>query len=127
MIGSRRTTSCCLVLYVLSAATAAAVAGSLTTVDGDAHYPEGPLWRDGKLFYVEYATSNIKYWDGSRTAVHWHKDGCGPSALIPFNGHLLIVCYDDNSLAELDASGREMRTLRTDSGGKPFIGPNDFA
>src|SRR6516225_8040940 len=55
------------------------------------------------------------------------KDGCGPSALIPFNGHLLIACYDDNSLAEIDASAKEVRTLRTDSGGKPFIGPNDFA
>src|SRR5215472_2841305 len=126
MIGSRRTTSCCLVLCVLAAAAAAAVADSLTTVDADARYPEGPLWRDGKLFYVEYATSNIKYWDGTRAAVYWHKDGCGPSALIPFNGHLLIACYDDNSLAELDANGKVVRTVRADSGGKPFAGPNDF-
>ena len=112
---------------VLSAAAAAALADPLTTLDTDAHYPEGPLWRDGKLFYVEYATSNIKYWDGTRTAAYWHREGCGPSALIPFNSHLLVACYDDNSLAELDAHGKEIRTIRTDSGGKPFIGPNDFA
>ena len=112
---------------VLSAAAAVALADPLTTLDKDAHYPEGPLWRDGKLFYVEYATSNIKYWDGTRTAVYWHREGCGPSALIPFNSHLLVACYDDNSLAEIDASAKEVRTLRTDSGGKPFIGPNDFA
>src|SRR5262252_9871147 len=103
MIGSRRTTSCCLVLCVLSAAAAAAVADSVTTVDADARYPEGPLWRDGKLFYVEYATSNIKYWDGKHTAVYWHGEGCGPSGLIPFNSHLLVACYDANTLVELDA------------------------
>ena len=64
MIVSERTISSNLVAFVLWAATAAAVADQVTTVDADARYPEGPLWRDGKLFYVEYATSNIKYWDG---------------------------------------------------------------
>ena len=118
----------CLALYCLVSLVAApASAQHLTIIDPAAHYPEGPLWRDGKLFYVEYAPSNIKYWDGKRSALYWHKDGCGPSALIPFNGHLLVACYDDNSLAELDASAKEIRTLRTDSGGKPFSGPNDFA
>jgi gluconolactonase len=112
---------------LLAALAAAAAAGPLTTVDADARYPEGPLWRDGRLFYVEYATSNIKYWDGQRIAVYWHKDGCGPSALIPFNGHLLIACYDDNSLVELEGNGKEVRTIRADGGGKPFNGPNDFA
>jgi len=127
MNGSGLTVSHCLVAFALSAAAAAAVADPVTAVVADAHYPEGPLWRDGKLFYVEYATSNIKYWDGRRTAVYWHKDGCGPSALIPFNGHLLIACYDDNSLVELDANTKEVRTIRADSSGKPFTGPNDFA
>jgi gluconolactonase len=116
-----------LVVCVLSAAAAVALAGQVTTVDPDSHYPEGPLWRDGKLFYVEYASSNIKFWDGTRTRLYWHKDGCGASALIPFNGHLLVACYDDNSLAELDATGKEVRTIRKDSSGKSFTGPNDFA
>jgi sugar lactone lactonase YvrE len=131
MIGSGRAVSSGRARYlaacVLCAAAASALAGQVTTVDPDAHYPEGPLWRDGKLFYVEYAPSNIKYWDGSRTKIYWHRDGCGASALIPLDGHLLVACYDDNSLAELDATGKEVRTIRADSSGKPFIGPNDFA
>jgi gluconolactonase len=106
---------------------AAALAAEVTTIDPDAHYPEGPLWRDGKLFYVEYAASNIKSWDGKRATVYWHKDGCGANSLIAFNGHLLVACYDDNSLVELDANGKELRVIRADSSGKPFIGPNDFA
>jgi gluconolactonase len=111
---------------MLGLAATCALADQLTTIDADARYPEGPLWRDGKLFYVEYALSNVKTWDGKRTAVYWHKDGCGANALIPFNGHLLVACYDANSLAELDAAGKEIRTIAADSSGKPFIGPNDF-
>jgi len=105
---------------------APALAGQITTVDPDARYPEGPLWRDGKLFFVEYAQSNIKTWDGRRITVYWHKDKCGANSLIPFNGHLLVACYDDNSLVELDADGKQLRLIRQDGSGKPFIGPNDF-
>ena len=107
-------------------AALAAIAGELAPIDPDAHYPEGPLWRDGKLYYVEYAASNIKTWDGSRAAIFWHKDGCGANSLIVFSDHFLVACYDDNSLVELDATGKALRVVRTDSGGKPFVGPNDF-
>lgn len=103
------------------------VAAQISAIDPQAHYPEGPLWRDGKLFYVEYSASNIKTWDGKRTAVYWHKDGCGANSLVPFKGHLLVACYDANSLIELDASGKEIRAIRSDSSGKSFVGPNDFA
>jgi gluconolactonase len=107
-------------------AAAPALAGQLTPVDPGARYPEGPLWREGKLFYVEYGPSNIKTWDGKRASLYWHKDKCGPASLIEFERHLLIACYDDNSLVELDASGKQLRAIRRDSSGKPFVGPNDF-
>jgi gluconolactonase len=105
---------------------APALAAEVVAIDPDARYPEGPLWRDGRLLYVEYAASNIKSWDGTRATVYWHKDGCGANSLIPFNGHLLVACYDDNSLVELDATGQQVRAIRADSSGKPFVGPNDF-
>jgi sugar lactone lactonase YvrE len=70
-------------LWVLALVSCCVRAEELTTVDPQARYPEGPLWRDGKLFYVEYAPGNIKQWDGKRTVVYWHAEGCGPSALIP--------------------------------------------
>lgn len=104
-----------------------AVCAQLTTVDGHAHYPEGPLWRDGKLFYVEYSAGNIKTWNGTRSELFWHRDGCGPSALIPRGENLLIACYDGNYLVELDAAGRQTDVYRTDSSGQSFVGPNDFA
>jgi gluconolactonase len=107
--------------------SAPAPCAPLLTVDPHAHYPEGPLWRDGKLFYVEYAQSNIKVWDGKRASVYWHKDGCGANALIAFKGDLLVACYDNNTLVEIDANAKVVRVISADSAGKPFIGPNDFA
>ena len=104
-----------------------ALAAELIVVDPEARYPEGPLWRAGKLFYVEYAQSNINAWDGHRSRVYWHRDHCGASAVIPFHDHLLVACYDENALVELDGAGKTVRLIRTDSSGKPFIGPNDFA
>lgn len=116
----------CLAACLLGLAAAPAHPAQLTTLDPAAHYPEGPLWRDGRLFYVEYSTSNVKSWNGRRATVYWHKDGCGPSALIALRDHLLVACYDDNSLVELDATAKELRAIRKDRSGKPFVGPNDF-
>jgi len=102
------------------------LAATLRTVDPQAHYPEGPLWRDGKLFFVEYSASNIKTWDGQQVKVYWHKDGCGANSLIRFGHGLLVACYDNNSLVEIDAAAREVGVIRQDSSGRPFTGPNDF-
>ena len=102
------------------------MAGEVAPIDPDAHYPEGPLWRDGKLYYVEYATSNIKTWDGTRASIFWHRDGCGANSLIAFNDHLLVACYDENSLVELDATGKVLRVISKDSRGNAFVGPNDL-
>lgn len=101
--------------------------GPLTAVDADAHYPEGPLWHRGRLYYVEYSAGNIKTWDGKRTSVFWHGEGCGPSGLASRGDDILIACYDGNYLLELDPAGHEKRQLRADIEGRPFTGPNDFA
>ncbi len=123
----RRCWSLLIALGVLCAGVVSpAGAGSLAAIDPDAHYPEGPLWRDGALFYVEYSANTIKRWDGTRATVFWHRDGCGASALLEFHGHLLVACYDDNSVVELDAAGRQVRAIRKDGRGRPFAGPNDF-
>jgi gluconolactonase len=97
-------------------------------IDPEARYPEGPLWDQGRLLYVEYAGDGIKAWDGKHPTAYWRKDHCGANALIHFHGdHLLVACYDGNYLVELDAQGKELRTIVKDSAGKPFAGPNDFS
>ena len=124
----RRVAASMWVLVVGLACMTGEASAALTTIDPQAVYPEGPLWRDGKLFYVEYAGPGVKVWDGHATRIFWRGGHCGPSGLIRYAGdHLLIACYDSNSLVEIDALGHTVRTLDKDSAGKPFIGPNDFA
>ena len=119
-------------LLALCAMAAAAVPcgasrSETVLIDATAVYPEGPLWRDGRLLYVEYAGPGIKAWNGVRAAAYWSGTRCGASGLIAFrHNHLLVACYDANAIVELDETGREVRTIDKDSAGKPFIGPNDF-
>jgi sugar lactone lactonase YvrE len=102
--------------------------GGVEVIDAKAAYPEGPLWVDGNLLYVEYAGPGIKAWNGKTISTYWSQAHCGPSGLIAYGEHhLLVACYDSNSLVELDAAGHELRTIARDSRGKPFVGPNDFA
>jgi gluconolactonase len=96
-------------------------------VDASAAYPEGPLWRDGKLLYVEYAGPGIKMWNGHQASAFWGSDHCGASGLIAYrHTHLLVACYDSNTIVELDGTGKQIRTIDKDRSGRPFIGPNDF-
>ena len=117
-------------LALLAAASMAAryaPAAGLVTIDAGAHYPEGPLWRDGQLLFVEYAGSGVKIWDGSTVKDFWRGNHCGPSGLIDYRGdHLLVACYDSNSVIELDGGGRQIRRIDHDRTGHGFVGPNDF-
>ena len=100
----------------------------LIEVNPKSFYPEGPLWQNGKLFYVEYARNRVMVWDGKTNRQFWEQDHCGANALIPFGKeHLLVACYDANALVELDDTGKTVRTFMKDVAGKPFTGPNDFA
>jgi gluconolactonase len=114
-----------LALVALGVAGAARSA-SVEAIDPGVHYPEGPVWRNGQLFYVEYSAHNIKRWDGKRATIFWHRDGCGPSGLIGVRDHWLVACYDDDSIVEIDAAGQLVRVNRTDDHGRSFAGPNDF-
>jgi sugar lactone lactonase YvrE len=120
---------CSLALWsIVSAAALIGISQADTVlVDATAVYPEGPLWRDGKLLYVEYAGPGIKMWDGKRARSYWSGEHCGASGLIAYrHDHILVACYDANQIVELDETGKQIRTLDKDSAGKPFIGPNDF-
>jgi len=120
---------CLLALWsIVSAATLAGVSRADTAlVDATAAYPEGPLWRDGRLLYAEYAGPGIKMWDGKQAKPYWGREHCGASGLIIYRrNHILVACYDANEVVELDETGKQIRAIDKDSAGKPFIGPNDF-
>jgi gluconolactonase len=124
---------CSVAWKALACVAAAASLGTVSRadtvlIDAAAVYPEGPLWRDGKLLYVEYAGPGVKIWDGKRAAAYWRGEHCGASGLISYRrNHLLVACYDMNALVELDETGKQIRVIDKDGAGRPFVGPNDFA
>ena len=40
-----------------------ASAGELVTIVPEAHYPEGPLWHDGKLYFADEFNQRVRAWD----------------------------------------------------------------
>ena len=100
----------------------------VTTINADSFYPEGPLWLDDKLFYVEYSKDRIMTWNGQRNDPFWRQDGCGASGLVQTpDKTLLVTCYDSNTLAEVNQDGETVKTIKADSAGHKLLGPNDFA
>jgi len=114
-------------LLVASVATAAH-ADRPRVLNDDAHFAEGPIWYQGKLYYVEYDRNSVTTWDGTRNALFWSKSGCGPSAVIPTaRGEFLVTCYDSGSIGHIAPDGRDLPAFTRDREGHPFVGPNDFA
>jgi len=147
--GTPRSTGLLLWLTVAFPFTATVGLASPRTevIVANAVYPEGPVWTGGRLFFVEYGGAGIKLWNGraanGRAAnggadlgradsggarPFWTGDHCGPSGLIVYHGtHLLVACYDSNTVVEVDEHGKTVRSFDRDSAGNPFLGPNDFA
>jgi gluconolactonase len=103
-------------------------AGGAQVLNPDAHFPEGPIWYHGKLYYVEYDRNSVTTWDGRENKIFWTQKGCGPSAVIPTaQGEFLTTCYDSNSIGRISADGRTLPPYTEDKGGNKLVGPNDFA
>jgi len=48
----------------------------IKVLNDDAHYPEGPVWYHGKLYYVEYDRNAVMTWDGKKNTVFAAEKGC---------------------------------------------------
>jgi gluconolactonase len=112
---------------MLSVVAGVAAAGEVTVINDKARFPEGPLWLDGKLWYVEYGGHTIMTWDGKANAEFWKQDGCGPSAVVRAgDGSFLVTCYDSGTIARVSADGKTLGSIDKDSDGQALVGPNDF-
>ena len=97
-------------------------------INADAHYPEGPVWYRGKLYYIEYDRNTVVTWDGKQNQVFAQMPGCGPSAVIPTNrGEFLVACADSSRIGRLRADGTSLPAYTHDKDGNALVGPNDFA
>lgn len=116
------------VLVCLAAFPTAADAGMAKVINDDAYFPEGPVWYQSKLFYVEYGRQTIMTWDGKENGEFWRQDGCGPSAVVPLpTGEFLVTCYDSGTIARVSADGKTELNYDKDKDGHTFVGPNDLA
>jgi sugar lactone lactonase YvrE len=104
-----------------------AFAGEVKVINPKAAFPEGPVWHDGKLYYVEYGAHTVMTWDGGKNDEFWRQEGCGPSAVVPTESKdFLVTCYDSNTIVRISADGKTIATHDKDKDGQPLIGPNDF-
>jgi sugar lactone lactonase YvrE len=125
---------------MLSAATLVVLAGAalgpvvtaqaqvVKVLNRDAYFPEGPIWHQGKLYYVEYGRNTVMTWDGRDNAVFASDPGCGQSAVVPTAaGEFLTTCYDNGTIGRMAANGKLLPPYTHDKDGNKFIGPNDLA
>lgn len=116
--------------FALTGLALAASAGSpaIKVLNDDVSYPEGPVWHQGKLYYVEYGRNAVTAWDGHTNRRVWSQEGCGQSAVVPTaRGEFLTTCYDNGSIGRFDAEGHTLPAYTQDEAGNHFAGPNDFA
>jgi sugar lactone lactonase YvrE len=103
-----------------------AAASEVEIINPEASFPEGPLWHEGQLYYVEYGADTVMMWDGKENTQVWRQDGCGPSAVVEAGeADFLVTCYDANTLVKITPAGETLETLSEDQDGQPFVGPND--
>src|SRR5580658_10921034 len=115
-------------MVLVGAVASSAHAGGIQILNADAHFAEGPVWYQGKLYYVEYDRNSVTTWDGAKNTIFWSQKGCGPSAVIPTaRGEFLTTCYDSNSIGHISADGRTLPPYTQDKDGNKLVGPNDFA
>src|ERR1700727_3635161 len=85
---------------LLAARLAGGAAGvaEVRVLNDDAHFPEGPVWYRGKLYYVEYDRNAVMTWDGKKNTVFSAEKHCGQSAVVPTSrGEFVTTCYDNGS------------------------------
>jgi len=98
----------------------------MQTINATAYYPEGPLWRNSQLYYVECSEHRVMRWNGADNAVFWHEHGSGACALAAWDDDLLLCAYDGNAMIRIGPDGRTIARHNRDVDGAAFVGPNDL-
>ena len=97
----------------------------IKTLNPDASWPEGPVWHDGKLYYVEYGRNVVDVWDGRTNKPFWSQSGCGQSAVVvaPHDEqHLAVRLQADDAVHHMHAGFFELpRVSRQSIGEEPDV------
>jgi gluconolactonase len=97
-----------------------------TTVASSLQFPEGTVFIDNTLYFVDFATSDVFRLVGSKVEKVWHQEGCGANGLAQVPDGLMVACYQNGTFVTINLDGKLLETLRQDSSGAPFLAPNDL-
>jgi len=108
----------CLLFLVITAS-----AKEITVVSGVLG-AEGPLYVDGKLYYVGWVSNTLSRWDGKTATVLNHTPGCGHNGLaLTQQKTFLLACSDEHgAILEVDMAGKELHRWEVDSNGQRLDG-----
>lgn len=116
--------SAALAVFMLVACASGAGAQS-RVIDNNASYPEGPLWRDGRLYVAEMGADRVSVFENARKRTFFHRAGCGPTAIAPYGEGFLVLCHIEASVVAIDARARVRFVRMQDNQGRAFRDPND--
>jgi gluconolactonase len=114
----------CVIAISLTAILSSQASAAETVIADNVRGPEGPLFVDGKLYYVAWNPGSLSVWDGKSTKVINDTPGCSHNGLALTRQHtLLLACSDARgAIVELDLSGKELRRWQADDRGLAFDG-----
>jgi gluconolactonase len=104
-------------------ASSAALADEVV-IASDVLGPEGPLYVDGNLYFVEWISGTLKRWDGKTTTTLNSLPGCSHNGLaLTKHRTFLVACTDEHgAILELDMNGKQLRRWDADARGAKFDG-----
>ena len=83
------------------------MAGPLTMVLGGLAFPEGPRWRDGRLWFSDMHAHEVIAMtpEGARETVFTHEGPVSGLGWLP-DGRMLVVSMEDRKLLRIEADGK---------------------
>ena len=91
----------------------------------NAQYPEGPLWRDERLFFADMRADRVVEVAPEGERSFFKQEGCGPTAIASYGDGFLVLCHLGARIVAVDDRGREIRHWVRGDNGIHLSNPND--
>jgi sugar lactone lactonase YvrE len=107
-----RTSTWALAVFALAlSALAPACAADKMVLDGNAAYPEGPLFAGNTLYVAEMGADRVSAYDNGVKRTFFKSNGCGPTAIAPYGPGFVILCHIGGELVVVDKAGNESKRI----------------
>jgi gluconolactonase len=116
-------------LLAVCARVIAAPVGDVERFASGLQFPEGTVFVENQLYFVDYGASAVLRLGADRDSqTLWRANGCGPNGLLPLADRtLLVACYDAGTVEQRTLDGRLLRVISHGAQGESLVRPNDLA